>query len=252
MTKPLVIAGTSDSAAFLNALPVDMEAVATTFSQMGASCIPPRSGLQIYTGALDQNGFEALIRTSGITHVVDTSHPFAVEVSRNARAAAQASGIPYLRYARPASEQEEGVCRRFPNFPAVIAALKKVEGNIFLTVGSRNLHYFMALPDFHQRCYLRVLNDSRVLRQLEELGIDPAHVFAMKGVATVELNIAIARQFEAQVIVSKDSGAAGGVPEKMEAARRLGIPLFLITQPDTEGNSYACFDEILSILGRSV
>ena len=80
--------------------------------------------------------------------------------------------------------------------------------------------------------------------------IDPAHIFAMKGVASKELNIALARQYDAKVIVSKDSGITGGIVEKMEAASALKIPLFLIDKPKDSGMTYENFAEIFKIIGR--
>lgn len=64
--------------------------------------------------------------------------------------------------------------------------------------------------------------------------INPGHIFAMKGVASVELNVALARQCQAAAIVSKDSGPTGGVPQKLAAAQQLGIPLLLVDRPASE------------------
>ncbi len=250
MTKILVVAGTADSVEFLKQLPDSVTAVATTFSQLGANCIVPRQGLTIESGALDQEGFRLLLREKNIDFLVDMSHPFAVEVSRNAKEAANKESVPYLRYERETVQDQQGICRRFPDFPSAVEALKKIEGNIFLTIGSKNLHYFKALPDFGERCYMRVLADSRILAELEEMKIDPAHIFAMKGVASKELNIALARQYDAKVIVSKDSGITGGIVEKMEAASALKIPLFLIDKPKDSGITYENFAEIFKIIGR--
>jgi precorrin-6A/cobalt-precorrin-6A reductase len=242
--KLLVVAGTADGVKFIAAQPPQTKIVATTFSQLGADCITPRPGLEIISGALDSEGFSALIRDKQPNFLVDLSHPFAVEVSANAKAAAEACGIPYLRFERQTVEDSSGRCLRFPDFPAAVEALKKIPGNIFLTIGSKNLHYFQALPDFHERCYMRVLAESRIFLELEEMQIDPAHVFAMKGVASAELNIALARQFNAAAIVSKDSGITGGIREKMQAATALNIPLLLIDRPKSAGTVYETIDDL--------
>jgi len=236
MTRLLVVAGTADAAEFIAGLPPRVEVVATTFSQLGADCLPARPGLRLLTGALDAAGFQRLLAEQRPELLVDLSHPFAVEVSQNARAAAAAARVPYLRYERqPAAAYEnDGAadCRHFADFPAAAAACRQLPGNILLTIGSKNLHYFSGLPDFHQRFYVRVLAESRILQELEALRIEPGHIFAMKGVASAELNIALARQCQAAAIVSKDSGLAGGLREKMQAAAALHIPLLLIDRPE--------------------
>ncbi len=241
MTRLLVVAGTADGAAFIAAQPEGTEICATTFSPLGAACIAPRPGLTTVSGALDEAGFARLSAAEQPDFLVDLSHPFAVEVSANAKAAAQSQNVPYLRYEREAAADSGAQVIRAADFPAAVRLLRDMPGNILLTVGSKTLPQFMELPDFHARVYLRVLAESRILRELEELNIDPAHIFAMKGVATAELNIALAHYCNASVIVSKDSGKAGGLDEKLAAAKALGIPLLLIERPKAAGGAYASF-----------
>lgn len=248
MTKLLVVAGTADGAAFIAAQPEDTAICATTFSPLGAACIAPRPGLKTVSGALDEVGFARLIAAEQPDFLVDLSHPFAVEVSANAKAAAQSQNVPYLRYERETADDEDAQVIRAADFPAAIRLLRDMPGNILLTVGSKTLPQFMELPDFHARVYMRVLAESRILRELEELGIDPAHIFAMKGVATAELNIALAHYCNAAVIVSKDSGKTGGLAEKLAAAKALQIPLLLIERPQTAGGAYTSFAALEKII----
>lgn len=251
MTRLLVIAGTADAAEFVARQPAGVEILATTFSQLGADCLAPRPGLRLHPGALDAAGFAALLAAEQPDFVVDLSHPFAVEVSRNAKAAAAGQGVAYLRFERQASAAEG--CLHFADFAAAAAACRQIAGNILLTIGSKNLAPFSCLSDFQQRFYLRVLAESRILQELEALHIDPGHIFAMKGVASVELNVALARQCQAAAIVSKDSGRTGGVPQKLAAAQQLGIPLLLIDRPPAEGEACHSLAELERIIygGRS-
>lgn len=252
MTRLLVVAGTADAVSFLAAQPQETQILATTFSQLGADCIAQRPGLRLLAGALDAAGFQQLLQDWQPDFLVDLSHPFAVEVSQNAKAAAEACNVPYLRYERQSAADYAGdmgaEVRHFADFPAAAAACREISGNILLTIGSKNLHYFSGLPDFHQRFYLRVLAESRILQELETMQIDPGHIFAMKGVASAELNIALARQCGAAAIVSKDSGLAGGLREKMQAAAQLDIPLLLIDRPKTAVQGFASLTELNEII----
>ncbi len=250
MTRLLVIAGTADAVQFVAGQPAEVEILATTFSQLGADCLAPRPGLRLHSGALDLAGFAALLAAEQPDFVVDLSHPFAVEVSRNAKAAAARQGVEYLRFERQASEAEG--CLHFADFAAAAAACQQIEGNILLTIGSKNLAPFSCLPDFQQRFYLRVLAESRILQELEAMHIDPGHIFAMKGVASVELNVALARQCQAAAIVSKDSGRTGGVPQKLAPAQQLGIPLLLIDRPPAEDNACHSLAELEKIIYGNV
>ena len=123
-------------------------------------------------------------------------------------------------------------------------------GNILLTIGSRHLDPFLSDPQLKERCYMRVLANSKVLKELEEKDVDPGHVFAMKGVASVALNIALAKEINAAAIVSKDSGIAGGLVQKAEACEKLGIPLIIVGRPPVEGTSFHDMESILNRIRR--
>ena len=249
MKKILLVAGTGDSTAFLKKVPADLAVLATTVSSLGAGCVPVRDHIKVHTGALDEGGFRELLQRESCEALVDMSHPFAVAVSAAAKAAAADCGLPYLRYQRRGYDGEHGLCRRFDSAAAAAAALNEVAGNILLTTGSKTLPVFKEIvTGFSERCYMRVLASGNILHELEDLGIDMGHVFAMKGVASKELNIALAREVGAACIVSKESGLTGGLKEKCEAAKDLGIPVFLITAPTEEGTIYHDFDSILSFL----
>lgn len=251
MKKILLIAGTGDSSAFLSQLPQDIAAVATTVSSLGADCIPKRDGIKVYTGSLNQEGFTALLQEERCDFLVDMSHPFAVEVSFAARAAAQSVAVPYLRFLREGYVDAKVNCRRFKDTQSAAEALNEISGNVLLTTGSKTVGVFQKyVMGFAERCYLRVLSSSQVLSELEALNIDAGHIFAMKGVASAALNIALAKEINAACIVAKDSGITGGIKEKIAAAKALNIPLFLINAPAETGAVYPTFEEIFAVIRK--
>lgn len=251
MIRVLVVAGTADAAELIKLAPLSWQITATTISELGAKSLVRKGSLDIRTGALDKEGFTSLIKEADPNFILDMSHPFATEVTANIKDAAARTGVPYLRYLRP-SEELEGKVVTYPDFPKAVDGLKALKGNILLTIGSRNLHYFQKLPDFKERFYLRVLADSKILAQLEAMEIDPSHVFAMKGVASKDLNIALAKEVAAQAIVTKDSGIKGGIREKAAAAAALNIPLIVIAKPPEDGTTFTTIEEIINhIEGRN-
>ena len=58
---------------------------------------------------------------------------------------------------------------------------------------------------------MRVLADSRILAELEEMKNRSRSYLRHERGRLKELNIALARQYDAKVIVSKDSGITGGL-----------------------------------------
>lgn len=249
MKRILVIGGTADSSDFIKKAPKDDKLFVTTFSELGAKVTPTGDNIKTISGALDDQGFEALITAEKITHMADLSHPFATEVSKNAKKAAQTCDIHYYRFERSSFEPKENIIC-FPDFESAAEAMKKTEGNLFLTIGSRNIGPFIADPALKARCYMRVLADSRILREMEEENIDSGHIFAMKGVASKELNIALAKEISAAAIITKDSGKTGGLTEKYEAATALNIPLIVINRPVNNDEVFRSVEEILERIRR--
>ena len=63
------------------------------------------------------------------------------------------------------------------------------------------------------------------------LGIPAAHLIAMQGPFSEELNLAMIHQWNIRCLVTKESGKAGGFLEKINAAKRAQIPVLLIGRP---------------------
>ncbi len=60
-------------------------------------------------------------------------------------------------------------------------------------------------------------------------------IIAMQGPFGTELNEALIRQYDIGVLVTKESGQAGGFPEKIRAAEHTKIPVVMIQNPEQAG-----------------
>ena len=96
-----------------------------------------------------------------------------------------------------------------------------------------------------RRIWIRVLPAVGIEDHCASYGFDRSHIILGKGPFTVQENIAHIRQSGAEIIVTKECGAAGGYPEKCEAARVCGIETLTLTRPEEEGYS---FDELIKVL----
>lgn len=194
-------------------------------------------------GRLDAAEMEKLFRTGDFFAVLDATHPFATEVSKNIRAAAAAAGVRYYRILRgegsasEAAEAEEiearlrarGCFRLFDSQQEAADWLAKTEGAIFLATGSKELKVYAALP--RERLTVRILPGEEALRKAAEAGIRPDHIIAMQGRSSVVLNRALLQQCSAKFLVTKQSGKPGGYLEKLRAAEELGICFVAIRRP---------------------
>ena len=85
-----------------------------------------------------------------------------------------------------------------------------------------------------ERLYARVLPTAASIAACEGAGIPQSHIIAMQGPFSAQLNDALYAQLQIAVMVTKDSGEAGGVSEKVLPALSRGIHVIAIRRPQEE------------------
>ena len=162
--------------------------------------------------------------------VLDATHPYAAEVTKNIRQACRETGISYQRVLRDqGARQKQAVY--VESTEDAVEFLKTTSGNILLTTGSKELAKYTALPDYQNRLYARVLSLPSVLETCRNLGIEGKNLIGMQGPFTRELNSAMLRQYHCAYLVTKDTGKAGGFQEKIDAAQECGVIPVIIGRP---------------------
>jgi len=161
--------------------------------------------------------------------VIDATHPYAEEAGRNIAEACQRADIPLLRVARESVEEQN--CIYFSGTDDLLAWLEQEPGNVFVTTGSSHAGALSRLPDYRNRVWMRVLPSIDSLRICLDLGYRPERLICMQGPFSEELNRAMFGAANARILVTKDSGAAGGFPEKVRAAGSLGMLTAVLSKP---------------------
>ena len=205
-----------------------LDATVCVATEYGETLLP--DGAQVHVGRLDAGTMETLM-AGGYTLVIDATHPYAVEVTKNIRAAAQAAGLPCLRLLRQ-SDREDG-CQKATDMAAAADLLEGLPGKVLLTTGSKELDAF-ARPGLRERCCPRVLPMADSLERCLALGFPPKNIICMQGPFTKEMNLATLRQFHVRTLVTKDTGGYGGFRAKADAAREAGCDLVVVERPQTE------------------
>lgn len=206
--------------------------VATPLGQEEQEEQVARGLLRVHCGRLEPPQMVALLKSEGAQLCIDATHPYAVEATRNIRAAAAEAGVEYLRLARAPSEVPPGSAV-FDDAPAAAQALAAQEGNILLTTGAKELVAFAAIPP--ARLFPRVLPTHEGIAACEGVGIPHRNIIAMQGPFTREMNEATLRQYHISHLVTKDGGAAGGFAQKAQAAALLGVQLVVLRRPPERG-----------------
>lgn len=92
-------------------------------------------------------------------------------------------------------------------------------------------------------CMCGILPGRESLELCMEQGIKGRQILALQGPFSTEMNAAILKQYDIRHMVTKNSGRTGGYQEKLEAAKILGIPVYVI-QPARKAVDTYSFAEI--------
>lgn len=248
MAKLLVFAGTSEGRKLVESFSNDIEIYCSVATEYGMSLLPKeRIGLHILQGRMTINDMISLMNREEFDMIIDTTHPYAQIVTDNIKEAARETDTPYLRLLRESSADEtDETCIWVDDIDQAINYLNESNKKLLFTTGSKDLNRFTKIDNYKKRIYARVLPMSGVVEQCADIGITGNHLICMQGPFGVEMNKALIKQTGAEILVTKDSGNAGGFLEKIKAAKEMGIKALVIGRPtEEEGKSY---NEVVSIL----
>lgn len=214
-------------------------ATVSVATPLGAQELAGLSGITPLVGRKTTAEMAALLKH--FDRCVDATHPYAVEVSRNIRAACEAAEVPLRRLLREESACQMGHWVESPEEAA--RWLAERPGNVLLAIGAKGLSAFQNLE--RDRLFPRVLPVVESILACQEAGIPTKNIIALHGPFSQDLNRAMLEQYHIRYLVTKDGGRAGGFEEKAAAAREAGAELVVIGRPPETGDS---LEEILSWL----
>ncbi|MCP1834303.1 precorrin-6A/cobalt-precorrin-6A reductase [Bradyrhizobium sp. USDA 4532] len=223
MMRALILGGTAD--ANLLAAAIARAGIDAVYSYGGRTRTPADQPLPTRIGGFGGvDGLADYLHREAITHVVDATHPFAAEMSRNAIAACAQTATPLLALERAPWDKAAG--DRWIEVADVVsaaAALPDSRASVFLAIGRQHVAPFGARP---QHAYtLRFVDPPE-----QALPLPDADVIMSRGPFTLEGELAMMRTRRIEWIVARNSGGTGA-RAKIDAARVLGLPVIMITRP---------------------
>lgn len=193
-------------------------------SLAGRTREPRRPKGEVRTGGFGgADGLARYLRDESVTHVINATHPFAAQISANAVAAAEATGVPLLRLLRPA-----WTARRDDRWVAARHAAEAAElcrregGRIFLTLGSGELDAFSEIRNAH---FL-----VRMVDAPQQVPLSDYRVITARGPFSLQDELRLLAEHHIGLVVAKNSGGEATYA-KIEAARRMGLPVVMIERP---------------------
>jgi len=242
MTRALILGGTSDASQL--AAEIARAGFDAVYSYGGRPRAPAEQPLPTRIGGFGgASGLADYMRREGITHVIDATHPFAAEMSRNAVAACAETGTPLIAIERSPWVKTPGDnWIEVGDVNAAVAALPELPAKVFLAIGRQHIAPFATKS---QHAYtLRFVDPPEAPLPFA------ADVIVSRGPFTLDGELEMLRTRGVMWIVARNSGG-DGARAKIDAARTLGLPVIMIARPELpERQRVESVAEIMQWLGH--
>ncbi len=224
-----IIGGTSEAAELANALRGKVDFVVSVATKTGKEFL---EDCRVEVGRMNVAAMKNYIRIRNINIIIDASHPYAAEVTDNARQASKATETDYIRFTRPKESHEGAVTMH--SLTECLHYLKSISGTVFFTTGSNQIKHFETVKGENRFVY-RILPTPESTEECRKAGVALKNIIAALGPFSITLNKAMFQDFEANYVIMKNSGKRGGTSEKIEACRQLNITPVIIEREDETG-----------------
>ncbi|MCY6372166.1 cobalt-precorrin-6A reductase [Clostridium ganghwense] len=243
-----LILGTSEGKKILSLLNKYTEDIfVTTATTYGGELLKDYKYKVLNTKPLDEQNLKEALINNGVTTLVDASHPYAEEITKNAQKICMELSIEYVRYERPSiikKYKDEKWIIEVESYEELKDKLANFEGCILNTTGSRNIEKIQELK-LDNRIVHRILPSTKVMEKMFSLDVKIENLIAIKGPVSYELNCAFIKEYNAKAIILKDSGRAGGTEEKLKASKDCGIYAFVLKRNITKYENVYSSEEAL-------
>ena len=188
---------------------------------------------QIFVGKLTGKMIIDFINKHHISAIVDCSHPFATEISRSVIAMSKSLNLPYLRFDRPEVNitASDSLVTWVSSLESLITDNSPLEGKrVLLTIGAKYLPLFQNYQS-SAFLYTRILPYPDSLNLAYQGGFTCDRIIALRPPISKDLETALWKSWQIEIVVTKAAGKAGGEDIKYQVAQALNIPLIIIARP---------------------
>lgn len=225
-----VFSGTSDGNEIVRSLHQQgIPVIVSVATEQGAQ-IWREQRIPVVWGSLGRERRHQVLQQHQASLLVDATHPYASRMTLQLQQLSVDLEIPCVRYERPSTLIGDELCG--DSIEKVTTLALKHGRRILLATGSHQVAEFLR-QDRHRQAewFVRCAPTSESLRELEKAGVPLSQICAQQGPFSVEENHRLLERWKIEVLVTKDSGKAGGYLEKYQAAKALGIPLIVLQRP---------------------
>lgn len=219
LRKILILGGSAEARELAGRLAPRFDVTTSLAGRVNNPTVP--AGALRIGGFGGEVGLRKWLVDNSIDAVLDATHPFAATITENAVAACDRLGIPHLVLRRPPWPAGDATVVSSAA-EAKDAVTAQGFSRVFLTSGRSSIGAFL----FSDAWFL--------IRVVEPMSADELperhHLLLSRGPYTVAAETELMRQYEIEVLVTKNSGGSM-TSAKLEAAAALNIPVVMIDRP---------------------
>lgn len=225
----LILGGTTEASAIARRL-ADDPRFEVILSLAGRTGNPARiPGIDHRIGGFGgADGLARWLTEAAIQVVIDATHPFAAQISANAAAATEARGLPLCTLIRPPwSAGPEDRWHNVASMDEAADALGAERKRVLLSVGRQGVGAFRRAP--HHAYVIRTIEPP------DDAALPPdTALIRTRGPFAIEDEIDLLQSQRIDMLVTKNAGGKATYA-KVEAARRLALPVVMIARPHKAG-----------------
>ncbi|MDR5754077.1 MULTISPECIES: cobalt-precorrin-6A reductase [unclassified Caballeronia] len=218
MTRVLLLGGTGDALAIARRL-----GPGHVYSLAGLGRVPADLVCEVRVGGYGgARALAAFVVAQGIGLLIDATHPYAAQMSRNVCEASALTGVPCWAIRRPAWTPQPGDdWRHADGWNEVVARIAPYR-RVLWTLGREPLAHLDEIPP-SQHWTIRCLD--------AHAGNARATVIGARGPFSIEGERALFEERRIEIVVSKNSGG-GATEAKLAVARELHVPVVMLKRPE--------------------
>ena len=181
------------------------------------------------TGGMNTEEMTRFCQTNDIRLIVDAAHPFAELLHDTVRQTSEALHIPVIRYERIYPDLPDTLITWCRDYEEAIGALQASGISTLLALtGVQTIGRLKPLWTSGLRCWFRILDrdSSRGIAKRQGFPSDRLCYYHNE-----EDDLELMQRLRPDAVLMKESGLSGGFLQKVEAARTLGIRIFVVSRP---------------------
>lgn len=205
-----IVGGTSDTTKLLDLLSgkIDFSKLIVSVTTDYGEQLLKFFKLKVFKGKIEKEEIRNFIDKNQIDTIIDTSHPYAENISKNILESIDLEKINYMRYERAKSIENNEYT--FESVEKLIDYINKNMKNevILSTLGSKAIPKLAEIEN--NKVFLRILPTVESVKSAIDYNFLPKDIIAIQGPFSKEFEEEILKFYKASVLLTKDSGEAGG------------------------------------------